>query len=602
MRSAPLALVLAAGLCASAFAQSAAVQGPSTLVGPYVIPSDPAAGVKVVSIATNGDNRQVNGVVVAPDETHPLLDLSNAPTASLYRLLGTPDGMGAFRDADDMANGTFTIVLNHEIVSGAGTVRAHGAAGSTVSIWKIRADPNNLQVIGGRDLIQTVKTYSAATHTWSTATYSFGRFCSADLAAPSAYRFGELGTDTRIYLNGEESGNEGKVWAHLVNGPEAGTSYELPHLGKFSVENSAASPYAQEKTVVLSGDDSTPGNVLVYVGTKTSTGNDIERAGLTNGKFYSIAIAGTAVVAGQHVEDATNILGDASSGPVASKRFTMIDMNDVSAMTGVQIQSTADAAGQMNFNRPEDICWDRRNPNVAYFQTTASITGHSRIWKMEFDSIAHPENGGTVTMLVDGAALATTTAGFTSATGLTDAEMFDNMTITRNGIIVSVEDVGNAPRLGRTWMYDTKTDRITEVGTADPTRFISGSANFLTQDEEASGIIDAEDVLGPGWFLLDMQAHYTTTFQGLVEGGQLMAMYIPAAVQRCEADLGGPGGVAVADGYMNNNDFIAFITLFFAQDHRADLGQAGGVAGSDNNFDNNDFVSFINIFFSDCGF
>jgi hypothetical protein len=28
---------------------------------------------------------------------------------------------------------------------------------------------------------------------------------------------------------------------------------------------------------------------------------------------------------------------------------------------------------------------------------------------------------------------------------------------------------------------------------------------FLTQDEESSGIIDAEEILGRGWFLLDVQ-------------------------------------------------------------------------------------------------
>jgi hypothetical protein len=598
-----IVLALAAGLAAPAFADpSQPITGPSTLTAPYLLPSGAQTGVKTVSIVTNGDNRTLNGQVISTDETHPLLNLANAPTGSIYRMSGTPDGLGAFRDTDDIANGTFTLLANHEIASGAGVVHAHGASGSTVSLWKIRADANNLQVIGGRDLIQTVKVYNAATQTYSAATYPFGRFCSADLAAPSAFKFGELGTDTRIFLNGEETGNEGKVWAHLVNGPEAGTSYELPRLGKFSVENVVASPFPQTKTVILSGDDSTPGNVLIYVGTKTSTGSDIERAGLTNGKFYTIGMTGTAVVAGQNTEDAVNILGNAASGPVASKRFTMIDMNDVSAMTGSQIQSAGDAAGQMNFNRPEDVCWDQRNPNVGYFQTTASVTGHSRIWKITFDDITHPELGGQVTMLVDGAALATTTAGVTSPTGLTDALMFDNFTITRSGLIVAVEDVGNNPRLGRVWMYDTKTDRITEIATHDPDRFLSGGSKFLTQDEEASGVTDAEDVLGPGWFFIDTQAHYSVSFQGLVEGGQLMALYIPETVQRCETDLGSQGGGPGGDGRLDNNDLIAFIDLFFGHDLKADVGSQGGVSGADGQFDNNDFIVYIDMFFRDCGY
>jgi len=50
---------------------------------------------------------------------------------------------------------------------------------------------------------------------------------------------------------------------------------------------------------------------------------------------------------------------------------------------------------------------------------------------------------------------------------------------------------------------------------------------FITQDEESSGIIDASDVLGDGWFLVDVQAHLVNANDPeLVEGGQLLGMYI----------------------------------------------------------------------------
>ncbi|MFT3685591.1 MAG: GC-type dockerin domain-anchored protein [Phycisphaerales bacterium] len=51
---------------------------------------------------------------------------------------------------------------------------------------------------------------------------------------------------------------------------------------------------------------------------------------------------------------------------------------------------------------------------------------------------------------------------------------------------------------------------------------------------------------------------------------------------------------------MNNNDFIAFISLFFLQDSRADVGRQGGLPGSDDQFDNNDFIAFISAFFGGC--
>jgi probable HAF family extracellular repeat protein len=66
------------------------------------------------------------------------------------------------------------------------------------------------------------------------------------------------------------------------------------------------------------------------------------------------------------------------------------------------------------------------------------------------------------------------------------------------------------------------------------------------------------------------------------------------------ADIGSAGGLAGADGHYDNNDFIVFITDFFAQDFHADLGSAGGVIGSDGAFDNNDFIAFINLFFTGC--
>jgi hypothetical protein len=72
------------------------------------------------------------------------------------------------------------------------------------------------------------------------------------------------------------------------------------------------------------------------------------------------------------------------------------------------------------------------------------------------------------------------------------------------------------------------------VGMHDTDRFgdinISATPPF-TQDEETSGVIDVQSILGPGWYLLDDQAHYRTGIPlDIVEGGQLLAMYNPSAV------------------------------------------------------------------------
>ena len=65
---------------------------------------------------------------------------------------------------------------------------------------------------------------------------------------------------------------------------------------------------------------------------------------------------------------------------------------------------------------------------------------------------------------------------------------------------------------------------------SDRSRFITGAANFLGQDEESSGVIEITSVLNKGdgvrYYLGNMQAHYGIAGE-LVEGGQL---YIMAAV------------------------------------------------------------------------
>jgi len=65
------------------------------------------------------------------------------------------------------------------------------------------------------------------------------------------------------------------------------------------------------------------------------------------------------------------------------------------------------------------------------------------------------------------------------------------------------------------------------------------------------------------------------------------------------ADLGSAGGAHGRDNRLDNNDFVAFIDLFFAHDAAADLGGTGGLPGADGSWDNNDFVVFIDRFFAD---
>ena len=78
-----------------------------------------------------------------------------------YRMVGLPDGLGAF----DNGNGTFSLLSNHELGNTAGAVRDHGAKGAFVSRWTV--DKRSLRVRDGKDLIQEIATWNAATSTYN---------------------------------------------------------------------------------------------------------------------------------------------------------------------------------------------------------------------------------------------------------------------------------------------------------------------------------------------------------------------------------------------------------------------------------------------------
>ena len=174
----------------------------------------------------------------------------------------------------------------------------------------------------------------------------------------------------------------------------------------------------------------------------------------------------------------------------------MVNLGDVSGMTGAQIDAASEAAGVTSFLRPEDGVWDTVNPNRFYFVTTNGFDQPSRLWAADFTDASNLAAGGTIKLLLNG------TEG---------QQMFDNITINAQGKIILQEDVGNNAHIGKVWQYDPSTDSLSELAHHDPSRFLSGGANFLTQDEESSGIIDVSHILGNAGenvYLADIQAHY----------------------------------------------------------------------------------------------
>lgn len=461
----------------------------------YFIPTAP--GVNATAILTTGDS--VGGYVMG----------------------GIPDGLGAF----DNGNNTFTVLMNHEwgAAIGAGNLHSHGAIGGYQSQWVI--DKTTLQVLNGSDLITSVYGWNSSTQSvGSTVIKSFDRFCSADLPDQSALYnpLTGLGTQEKIFMAGEESGSTGWATATVVTGASAGSLYQL---GKFNLatngsginavggwENILLNPGTGDKTVAIGNNDGGTGimnnSLAVYVGTKTNTGTEVDKAGLTNGTVKFVNIAGSTAEIVNATTRATNI----ASGTA----FTL-----------------SDTASTL-FSRPEDGAWNPLDPSQYYFVTTdrldqvvdgvGSQIGMSRLWRLTFDDILNPDAGGRIDLLIDG------------AVGATKINMFDNLTVDRStGHVILQEDVGNAAHNGKIFDFDPATYTLLQLGKHDPARFGDiglGSTSPHNQDEEFSGIIDITSILGRNdglrYYLTSDQDHSTTNtadhpiYNKTVEGGQLL--------------------------------------------------------------------------------
>ncbi len=523
-----IAVSISLALTVSTSAIAETIKGPTSSATPYVV--NVPGSVQVISLLTVGDS-----VNEKPGST------------ARYRMVGIPDGLGAYDNRD----GTFTVLMNHEIGASNGVVRRHGFAGAFVSEWIVRK--SDLAVLHGGDLAKQVLEWNAATGSYQPATRPWGRLCSADLPAATAFynRKTGKGYPGRIFMNGEEVGNEGRAFAHIVTGPNAAMSYELPSLGKFSWENSVASPFEQDKTVVIGQDDSTQGQLYVYVGEKQASGDEIEKAGLTGGWLYGVKVQGFAQ------EDVPSA---ATRGPGIPNGtpFTLHAFQDVKAMTGAQLQAVSAAAAVTEFLRPEDGAWDTRNPNVYYFVTTdrfdsakdgsGTTIARSRLYRLTFKDIRRPDQGGVIDQLIDG-------------TG--PEQMFDNITVDGDGNLILMEDPGNQAHLARIWKFYPTSRRLVEVAKHDPQRFATPTPPF-NQDEESSGVIEITHLLRSkpqewdrfGWeqerradgdddvdaripwarrgyryYLGVTQAHYDAGDAELVEGGQLYIFAVPRNLQ-----------------------------------------------------------------------
>lgn len=476
---------------------------------------------------------------------------------------GVPDGMGVLKDGDNL-----TIFVNHELATSNKTAAALGHNGVTTSstVSALNLDIKTGAITGVRDLINKVDWYDYATGQRSStpgapagadAKDAYGgtlhgiglnRFCSSHLTQPGELAYRVTGKDGKVttygytgpaYFTAEENGDESRAFVLDNNG----NLVQLPKVGLAGTENLLLQPGTGRATVLMVNEDNnaTDSQLRMYVGEKETEGTWYQKAGLDNGQAYVMAVNGIA-----SDNDFRKNVGKGVA--------TAVSWRPINTSVNGKAQGLESLSLGTTMSRIEDGEWDPNHPNDYYFITTESNKdkgatavnpaepSFSRdggaLWRYRVTDAKNPLGGGTLTMLLDG-----TEAPYLSKP--------DNLTISGGNILIQ-EDPGNNGHVSRLVSYRLSDGKIGVVARFKDKYFATGGSDFLTIDEESSGVIDVTDYLKTGkddqnnYFLFDAQVHTATGSASrpdlnltaaqkaaldalTVEGGQLYLMTITPA-------------------------------------------------------------------------
>lgn len=430
---------------------------------------------------------------------------------------GIPDGMGAF----DNGRGGITLLSNHEVsTTDKIALRSKSETGQWgVSITAMNYSPTSKTVTSAGALFHDIQYWNYKTGKYqdtpiggeatgaAAGTFGWGisRFCSATYSPAGTFIYNGIGYEGALFTTGEEIGDNSRGFAFDMDGH----GYQLPRMGMLSFENIVPTLKPGINTVAMANEDgsATDSQLHMYVGKKQANGSVIDKAGFTNGDLYVLNVP---TIATDNIFRTTI----AKSTPVDAT-FKKIEWN-----TDVAGFAKGARENGMTFARIEDGQWDPKNPDVYYFVTTESNKdpvatkenpaepGVARdgggLWRLTFKDAQNPLLGAKLELLLNGGE-----APFLSKP--------DNMTITDNGIIMLQEDPGNNAHVARVVAYRIKDGKLATIATFDPKYFTATGSNFMTIDEESSGIIDATKLLAKGndknsYFFLNAQIH---TYSGV---------------------------------------------------------------------------------------
>ncbi len=513
-------------------------QGFLTSQKPYLVP-------------TSGSDYTFKPIITAGE----FVPLTGGGPNQNYQLVGIPDGMGAYKNAD----GNIVVHCNHEFqqsqtcipqkngildpltgqlggtVTNGPTFRGafvskfilNGATGAVIS-----GAPAYSKVYQDDTLIGDIQT------TANPAVRGFVRFCSGSLAGA------EAGFDRPIYFANEESGPADSF--HPTNGSQSvavfdnngvGEAHALSYFGFFPWENTLIMPRRDSYTVAMCMEDgpaSTDNQLYMYVGRKSrsATATVLQKNGLVGGKLYALR----STSAGFTTESNFTAQGTSITGE-------WVEVPNANTLSSSALETAADnlpGGPAFGFVRTEDGCFDKNTPTKDYYFVTTGSGGPNQLgrsYHLRWSNPANPLSPVTLTMLYNGDTINAAAGDIAFSPDNMDTNG-QRVMICEDGTTQSRAAMTARGRDGFIWSFDipagsplTSTAALaTKKGQAelDPPAPAPNNQAVTSGIWESTGILDATGFFGADTWLVNVQAHSPTSAPAdTTENGQMLLM-LPA--------------------------------------------------------------------------
>jgi len=399
--------------------------------------------------------------------------LTTGDVVDAYQMSGVPDGIGWVESPD----GAIEVFFNHELHPD------YDPSGSRVSHVTVNADG---EVTAAGYVVDGTEGYE-----W---------FCSSTL---------EVIDGVPWYLTGEESKHSPRKGTSIAIDVSTGVLNETPWFGHFGHENVVPVGGLSRAFLGLSEDGF--GEYSQYFAYIASSFD-----GAIAGEEGSLRVW----VPDEAVQDGNPSDDDLDKGETMPGHFARI--SEAEEVPPRQLEKLVQSMGAFDFNRIEDQIDDPNDPGTVYFAETGRANQevtHGRIYRLEVDP-TNPRQA-TLSVVLDAAA---------------GDDLFspDNLGISGAALVIQEDRNWKMSGFNRVLVYDLATGTLTPVARTDPDQAIVDDRGPGAW--ESTGAVDASEVFGPGWWLLNVQAHYTEMSvpdQSLEpdsatgEGGQLMLLFIP---------------------------------------------------------------------------